>query len=190
MVNDSVLLEEAAIGILRPLRREVVFNQQRDSAGDLLVQHCPAAVDLLDRYVSLWPLEAGYSYTVVCCTNNVALALVPALCDSRVHDAFARACRIVDASARDLPVSTYVLQGIQALAWALDVKIPAAAAGYLESASDALAERELGDLAVALRIPYLDDAGNLASGNGEHVAAQGVELGVLLARWSAMSIAN
>jgi hypothetical protein len=112
--------------------------------------------------------------------------------DDRTHDMFARACKVIEASARDFPISTYVLQGIQALAWATKVKIPAAAAGYLEggAAGDAFGERELRDLPVALRIPYLDAAGNAAPGEGGEVAAQGAELGVLLARWSAMSIAG
>lgn len=186
---DSVLLNEVAISILRPLHRDVIFNHQCDTARELLIHHCRAAVDLLDQYVSLWPL-VEYSYTVVCSINNVALALVPALDDSRTHDAFVRACRIVDASARDFPISTYVLQGIQALAWAVEARIPAAAAAYLDGASEAFADRELGDLPVALRIPYLDAAGNVAPGKGQGAAAQGAELGVLLARWSAMSTAE
>ena len=133
-----------------------------------------------------------YTYTVVCCTNNVALALVPVLDDSRTHDMFARACQIIEASARDFPISTYVLQGIQALAWAMKVKIPQAAAPYLEGTSDTFGEGELRDLPVALRIPYLDAAGNVAprEGGGSDVAAHGAELGVLLARWSALSIAE
>jgi hypothetical protein len=133
-----------------------------------------------------------YTYTIVCCANNVAFALVPVLDDSRTHDAFARACKIIDASARDIPISTYVLQGVQALAWALKIKIPAAAAKYLDGTGEASGEKELRDLPVALRIPYLDASGNVArpEGPGTDVAAQGAELGVLLARWSALSIAE
>ncbi|OIW28590.1 hypothetical protein CONLIGDRAFT_387874 [Coniochaeta ligniaria NRRL 30616] len=181
----SVLLNEVAISILRPLHRDTVFGHQAELARDLFIHHCQATVDLLDQYVRTWPL-VEYTYAVVCCTNNVALALVPALDDSRTHDTFTRACKIIDASARDFPISTHVLQGIQALAWAVKVKIPAgAAAACLENAAnDAfLGEQELRDLPVALRIPYLDAAGNVAA-----ATAQGAELGVLLARWSAMSL--
>lgn len=124
----------------------------------------------------------------MCCANNISLAMVPLLDDARIHGAFARACRLIDAAARDFPIATYVLQAIQALAWTLKVKIPAAAAPYLESTADPLGEKDLRDLAVALRIPYLDTAGNVAPRYGRDGAAQGAELGILLSRWSAMSL--
>jgi hypothetical protein len=155
----------------------------------MFLGHCQTTVELLDRYVQTWPL-VEYTYTVVCCTNNVALALVPVLDDTRTHDMFARACKIIDASARDFPISTYVLQGIQALAWAMKVNIPAAAAPYVENTNDAFGEQELRDLPVALRIPYLDAAGNVTPDDGRNATAQGAELGVLLSKWSAMSLAE
>lgn len=155
----------------------------------MFIRHCQSMVELLDQYVQTWPL-VEYTYTVVCCTNSVALALVPVLDDTRTHDMFARACGIIDASARDFPISTYVLQGIRALAWAMKVNIPPAAAPYLETTSEALGEQELRDLPVALRIPYLDAAGNVMLGDQNDVTAQGAELGVLLSRWSAMSLSD
>lgn len=186
----SVLAEQVAISILRPLHRGTIFGHQGESVRDLFFQHCQTTVGLLDQYVQNWPL-VEYTYTVVCCTNSVALALVPVLDDTRTHDMFARACEIIDASSRDFPISTYVLQGIQALAWVLKVKIPPTAAAHLESsASDGIGEQELRDLPVALRIPYLDVAGNVAPGDGKDAAAQGAELGVLLSKWSAMSLAE
>jgi hypothetical protein len=114
--------------------------------------------------------------------------MVALLDDPRTHDGFARACKIIDASARDFPISTYTLQGIQALAWVLKVKIPAPAVTYLENTNEAVGEKELRDLPVALRIPYLDAGGNLARQDGRDVTAQGAELGVLLSKWSAMSL--
>ncbi|KAB5554934.1 hypothetical protein GE09DRAFT_1222406 [Coniochaeta sp. 2T2.1] len=199
----SVLLNETAISILRPLRRNTIFTNPATTTAtvkDLFITHCQTTVSLLDRYVSTWPL-VEYTYTVVCCTNNVVLALVPLLDDPRTHETFTTACKIIDSSGKDFPMSTYVLQGVQALAWAMKVKIPPAATRYLESEA-AFEERDLRDLAVALRIPYLDAAGNAApGGGGDHeegdreeakatATAQGAELGVLLARWSAMTIAE
>ncbi|KAB5539497.1 putative C6 transcription factor [Coniochaeta sp. 2T2.1] len=199
----SVLLNETAISILRPLRRDTIFTiptTSTDTVKDLFITHCQTTVALLDRYVTTWPL-VEYTYTVVCCTNNIVLALVPLLDDPRTHETFTTACRIIDSSGKDFPMSTYVLQGVQALAWAMRVEIPPAATRYLETEA-AFEERDLRDLAVALRIPYLDAAGNAApSGGGRHeegdgeetkatATAQGAELGVLLARWSAMTIAE
>lgn len=72
----------------------------------------------------------------------------------------------------------------------MKVKIPPAAVPYLETTNETLGEKELRDLPVALRIPYVDAAGNLAPDDGQNMTPQGAELGVLLAKWSALSLSE
>ena len=168
-------------------RSDIIFGRRTESVRDLFTQHCQTIVELLDQYVISWPL-VEYTYTIVCCANNVSLAMIPFLDDTSIHGAFARACKLIDTSVRDFPISTYVLQAIRALAWKMNVKIPPAAMPYLEHTSDGLEEKDLRDLPVALRIPYLDAAGNATPEDGKDTTAQGAELGTLLSRWSAMSL--
>ena len=199
--HDSVLLHEIALSVLRPLHRDTIFKPAV-TVKNIFITHCETTVSLIDRYVATWPLVEN-TYTVVCCTNNVVLALVPFLDDARTHETFTTACKIIASSGKDFPMSAYVLQGVQALAWAMKVKIPPVATRYLGSETG-FGEQEFQDLPAALRIPYLDAAGNVAPGGGDGEGSsrdgkatgtatstsQGAELGVLLARWSAMTIAE
>lgn len=125
---------------------------------------------------------------VACGAQNSALTLVAFLDDPTIQDLFTRASGLLDATSRDFPMSIYVLQGLQALAWAMKMEIPPAAVPYLANTEHLLGEEELRDVPVALTIPYADAVRQLVPEDGRRWSGTGLDLGTLLSKWSAMTL--
>jgi hypothetical protein len=139
----------------------------------------------MESYVRKWRFK-DYSSMAVCGFYNPSLTLTSMLQDPRSHDLFTRACFALRQTARDYPMSRFILQGLQALAWSLKQPIPPSAQRWIDSVGSQ--KDELRDVPMGFVIPQYDEIRQLLS-DDEHDSSQiGSELGTLISKWSAMTI--
>lgn len=178
-------MTEVALSILRPLHADLVLPGQTHSVKDLCISHCRLDTEAMERYVGSWSLKE-YSCMAICGNNNTALTLVPLLSDRRTHGMFTRVCFILRWTARDFPMSRYILQGLEALAWSLKQQIPSSALAYFTDLGSG--KEDLRDVPVAFMIPRYDEMQEVLSDDGADSSQVAGQLGVLLAKWSALSL--
>jgi hypothetical protein len=117
---------------------------------------------------------------------NTAWTLVCLLYDPNTHELFTRTCFLLRWTARDIPVSDYVLQGLKALAWSLKQRIPQTALPYLDPAGATPVDTT--DVPMALALPQHREIQEILSDDDSDSSNMGEELGSLLSKWSAMSV--
>jgi hypothetical protein len=182
-----IFLNDVALNILRPLRPSTIVEPNFESVRELCVRHCESTVALLDRYTVSWPEE--YTFMIVLYAYNIAFILLALLDDPSTHDLFARVCEFIGNTALDFPMSSYVLQGLRALAWAMEVQIPPDTLSYLENMSGSITGEgtQLQDVPIAYMIPHHDSLKHLLPDDGDDWVvgpSRGIELGSLLTKWS------
>jgi hypothetical protein len=174
-----------AYNILRPLHPEAGFGGGTTSVRSLLIRHCTVDTELMEQYVKYWPLKE-YSPMANLAFYSITLTLVSILYDPRAQDLFTRSCCLMRFTARDLPVARYIFQALKALAWTLKQTIPQSALQYFENLGPG--KDELKDIPVGYIIPQQDEIRELLSDDGKDSGRIAVELGTLLAKWSALSV--
>jgi hypothetical protein len=124
---------------------------------------------------------------MVWCAYNIAFTLVLLLDDPDSHDLFLRCCEFIGETIKDFPVSSYVIHGIRALAWSLNVQLPPNIISYFEGTINPTGEKELRDAPIGLTIPFHENLGHLLPDpekNWIFGKPKGMELGYLLSKWS------
>jgi hypothetical protein len=102
------------------------------------------------------------------------------------REPFTEACRHLFTTSRYWPVGTVILKGLRALSLQLKVQLPEASLPYFEQAPLTVSITE--DLPFGFIIPQQDEMVELLSDDGNDTTSVGVELGKLIAKWSAFSI--
>ncbi|KAK5991212.1 Notoamide biosynthesis transcriptional activator notL'-like protein [Cladobotryum mycophilum] len=186
-----IYLDEVVFSIIRPLHPDTVFDQQA-VAKNICIEAAQIDVTLMERYAENFTL-AEYSCMAACGAYNAAMTLVSHLgTDARTHAIFSRACALLHKLAADYPMARFILHGIKALAWSLGVAVPVLAQPYLEDLGSG--REELRDIPLAFALPQvaevrkllLDSSGDVGQDDG--LDKTEIEMGVLLSKWSSMSI--
>jgi len=178
---------------------------------DIYITHCNEGMQTVENLLSKWHVD--YSSSIFTIPYNTAVNLVSWLHDERTHDPFARACCVLRWTARDLPMSGLMLQGIQALAFTLKQVIPEAARVFFEGLQVGGGKGgDLKDVPMSFILPQYDEVKELLADEEEERSSSvdgasamsssssssssslgsnnrlGAELGRLIARWNAMSL--
>jgi len=98
---------------------------------------------------------------------------------------FTEACRHLFIMSRNLPIGTAILKGIRALSMQLKVELPEECLPYFTEAH--LIVQSVEDVPISYAIPQQADMADLMSDDGTNTS-MGVELGKIIAKWSAMSL--
>ena len=121
----------------------------------------------------------------LCGLYNAILILVESLGDVQVHDAFTEACMMIRKTAYDFPMAKFILQGVLALAWSLNVAVPARAVPCFQNLG--AGKEELRDIPLAFVLPQTESVRHLL-GQEEEAPEGLIEMGMLLSKWSVLSI--
>lgn len=156
---------EIIFTILRDLPLDTPFETLYDLPGttakDIIQKRCRADVHLIGSYIQKWEsLDCLPSRHAHMCM----LVLTPMLDDPAVHSVFTAACMIVSQSTVSIKVMGYLLQGVQAFAWALRKTIPESAQPYLQGCG---AEETVADLPLAFALPQQDDLKRAFASDGQ-----------------------
>lgn len=178
-------LDEVLISILRPLHRDTVFQNHR-TVKDLSIDYVSQDTQVTERYVQAFSLNE-YSCATLLGLYNAVLTVVPFLEDHKTHQIFDRACRLLRWQVSDFPIARYILQSVQAMAWSLKVPIPQQAVSFLNDLE--VDKNDLNDLPLSLALPQSDAMRDLLVEDDES-SDVGVEMRLLLAKWSTMSISD
>lgn len=168
---------------MRPPSPSTVFEHQF-IAKDICIQAACADITLVEKYIEHFSLSE-YSCMVVCGIYTAVMTLVSHLEDDTTHGVFSQACRMLRRMARDHRMASFVLQGVKALAWSLELPLPALAQPFLEDFGSG--KEELRDIPLAFALPQAAAVRKIFSGVAED-DLEGIELGDLLSRWSTLSI--
>ncbi|KAH6647133.1 putative C6 transcription factor [Truncatella angustata] len=180
----SIYLNELFIAILRPLQPDIIFDG-KSSVKDLCIQYAISDLANMKKYVNNFSLNA-YSCMVCCGAYNGLLTLSSHLYDRKTHIPFTTACAIIRATARDFPMARFILQAIKALCWTLKMPILPAAMQYLENLG--AGKESLRDVPLAFALPQADAVRELLSDDDSDGQQLCSEMGVLLSKWSSLSI--
>jgi hypothetical protein len=184
-----IYADEVLISIVRPLHPATIFDEASSAtARDVLVQCAVTDANLSRRWIQQYTLEE-YSCMTLCGIYNAALILVGFLGDGdpRVHATFVQVCMMMRQTASDFPMARFILQGLLALAWSLDVAVPARALPYLQGLGSG--KEELRDLPLAFAHPQTEAIRHLLGGEDGGADTKALaEMGTLLSKWSAMCI--
>lgn len=180
----SIYLDELFIAILRPLQPDIIFEKEM-SVKDLCIQYATSDANNMKKYVDKFSLST-YSCMVLCGAYNALLTLSSHLYDPKTHMPFMIACVVIHATANDFPMARFILQGVKALCWTLKMPIPSLAAQYLENLGTG--KESLRDIPLAFALPQVDAVRELLSDDDSDAQQLSGEMGVLLSRWSALSV--
>jgi hypothetical protein len=182
--NNRVYINVVALTILRPLEADSLFGSDEMLVEELVIRHCTFNVEAMESYVKGWPLTE-YSVMFITGLYAAALTLVSFLHEQRIHSVFSRGCFMLRHTVRHFPLARYILQGLRALAWALKQKLPKEVMPCFTNLG--MGKEELQDIPLAFIIPQHKQVQEALGGDedSEEIAGQ---LGVLLTKWSVMSL--
>ncbi|WQF79439.1 Putative zn(2)Cys(6) fungal-type DNA-binding domain-containing protein [Colletotrichum destructivum] len=106
------------------------FTTPTTTVKSLCLQHCISDTTIAEAYLQRYITHSYITRQVFVATQN----LMPFLNDNHAatSDLFTRLCIIGGLSARVVRMSMYLLQALQAMAWAMKLDIPAEAKQYLD----------------------------------------------------------
>ncbi|KAG8414869.1 hypothetical protein J3458_008771 [Metarhizium acridum] len=174
---------EIVFTILRDVPLDTPFHNLYDLPGttarDILRRRCVADVELIRFYMCKWQPLGGLAYRHVhICMHT----LIPLLDDPATHPAFSTACMIAQQCTMRMKVMGYLLQGIQAFAWAMGKTIPESARPFLQGWG---AEAIEPDLPVSFVLAQPDDVKQaLARDSGSLLEEVEGQLGSLIELWA------
>jgi hypothetical protein len=128
---------------------------------------------------------------MVWCAYNIAFTLVLLLDDPDAHALLVRCCEFIGKTIKDFPVSSYVIHGIRALAWSLNVQLPPNIISYFEETINPIGEKELRDAPIGLTIPFHENLRHLLPDHEKNWifgTPKGMELGYLLSKSSERAV--
>ena len=102
------------------------------------------------------------------------------------REPFTEACRHLFIMSRNLPFGTAILKGIRALALQLKIQLPEESLPYFKEAH--LTVQSIEDVPISYVIPQQAEMADLLSDDGTDTTFVGVELGKIIAKWSALSL--
>jgi hypothetical protein len=182
------IFSNAAIGLFRPLDSfEINLPNDLGTPRCVCLQHSAHMMAQLRTFEKCFPQEmargfAGALYIcyVVCFTLLGNLNRVPSS-----QEPFTEACRHLFIMSRNLPFGTALLKGVRALALQLKIELPDESLPYFKEAH--LIVQSVEDVPISYIIPQQAEMADLMSDDGNDTSV-GVELGKIIAKWSAMSL--
>ncbi|KAM0415639.1 hypothetical protein ACHAPT_013411 [Fusarium lateritium] len=181
-----IYMDEVLISILRPLSPEIIFENEL-SVKDLCLQCAETDTLVMEQYMQNFSLN-DYSCMALCGPYNTVLTVARHLDDATARDMFSRASMILHCAAGDFPMVKFILQGVKVMAWAMGFRLPAEAKQYFKDLGSG--KEELKDIPLAFTLPPAAAVREFLSGEEEEGvdSASGIEMGLLLSKWSALSI--
>ncbi|EFQ34274.1 uncharacterized protein GLRG_09418 [Colletotrichum graminicola M1.001] len=182
---------EIAYILLQPLHPSTKFDGPftgpSATVKSLILQHCVSDTTLAEAFLLRFTIHSFITRQVFVAMQN----LMPFLNDDHAatNDLFTRLCRVGGLSARVVRMSMYLLQALQAMAWAMKQDIPASAKQFLDPWVK-LAVQETGTKPPSYIVPDReeikallaeDDQSSGGSGDG------GAELWALVEKWAVNS---
>ena len=153
---------------------------------DYLLQCATRDVELSKRWIKKYTL-ADYASMNLWGLYNSVLILTDVLTKPTFHNDFVDACMMIREMSSDFPMAKFILQGVQAMAWSLNVAVPARAIPYLQNPG--CGKEELHDLPLDFALPQTDTRRKMlgqGEEGGEELSSDRVGMGVLLSKWSEM----
>lgn len=177
------------ISAIRPLNSTLHLHYTNCTVKELVLKVCDHTATIVRKFLTYYkPLD--YSCMLICGAYNIALALIPYLSDPRSHSAFAHACYILHFVSPSYPMIGFIFKGLEAMAWSLKVEIPANTIEYFQAGTAGkLGKDLLMDVPMSFSIPLDEDVRqSLFSEQQEADPGISTELGLLLSKWSRLSI--
>ncbi|EEY15061.1 predicted protein [Verticillium alfalfae VaMs.102] len=112
--------------------------------------------------------------------------MAPYLGDHTIHQLFAETSYLMRQTARDFPMSSFILQAIKAFAWTSNLPLPIAAAPYFEDLG--MTKQELQDLPLGFALPKTNEIRDIFMREGQELSGVAVDMGKLLSRWCTLSL--
>jgi hypothetical protein len=182
------LFSIAVIGLFRPLSSlEIDLPNNLGSPRSVCVRHSAIMTAQLGSFEKHFPQETtrGFSGAFYIC-YTVGFTLVPNLREPGSREPFTEICRYLFLMSKHIPLGAALLKGIQALALQLKMELPEETLPYFKVAR--LTVQTLEDVPITYAIPQQSEMMDLLSDDGTDTTHVGVELGKIIAKWSAMSL--
>lgn len=188
-----------AIRILQPLGSNHPFVRTRDSAismvtspttvKDLIIEACRSTTTAMELYVHSHPPSRDYSCMILAALYTPAITLTSYLHDHFVHVMFNSNVVMLKYVSRRFAAARLMLQGLRALAWFMKMPIPEQAKACFEGLEDGAHGREdLRDVPTQVALPQYEEIRDILSDDGPDQTDMAYHLGMLISKWSAMSL--
>ncbi|KAH7202425.1 hypothetical protein DER44DRAFT_787234 [Fusarium oxysporum] len=123
----------------------------------------------------------------LCGLYNSVGTVAAYLDDPAARSTFVKASMMLHQIGRDFPMARFILQGIQAMAWASVFALPTEASQYFKELG--AGKEEVLDIPIAFTLPSAASVRQLLSADsGENSLEMGTEIGLLLSRWSSLLV--
>lgn len=187
--TNSCYADQLLLALFRPLHRDTALpDANLGTAGNVCFACCEAGVAGAERFERDFQKQTqGYTVVVIYPLYNAAITLVSMLDEPRARDLFTRACRLLAEMQEDYLLTAYCLHGVKAMAEKMGLAIPPAARPHF--ADLRVGQAQLRDVPISFVLPGWDDVSEFLSHDGGIVQEEGlgVEMGMLIAKWNAMS---
>ncbi|KAM0600586.1 hypothetical protein ACHAP1_000092 [Verticillium nonalfalfae] len=179
-----VYMDEVLVSVLRPLDPNTVFLDDL-TVKDICLGLAYTDTTYMMRYIKEYTLR-DYSCVVLCGLYNALFTMAPYLGDPTIHQLFAETSYLMRQTARDFPMSSFILQAIKAFAWTSSLPLPIAAAPYFEDLG--MTKQELQDLPLGFALPKTNEIRDIFMREGQELSGVAVDMGKLLSRWCTLSL--
>ena len=182
---SRVFMDVIAYAILQSLDPDLPLIDGDFTVKSMLLRHCAFSTEVMVRYFRTWT-GRECSGMVIVGPLNTASILIPVLHDQQAQALFTAQCNLMQIVARNMPLARYIMQGWQALLWSIKKEIPVSALPYFQNTGEEMAR--LKDLPASLMLIPRYDMRDFLEVDGEGADKIEPELGLLLAKWSALSV--
>ncbi|EXF81369.1 hypothetical protein CFIO01_01031 [Colletotrichum fioriniae PJ7] len=179
---------ELAYAVLQSLSPSTIFDTpftpHSTTVKSLCLQHCISDTTLAESYLQRYCTHSYITRVMFVAMQN----LMPYLNEGHAatNDLFTRLCMMGGISARVVRMSMYLLQAVQAMAWAMKQDIPATARPYLDPWVK-LAIQESETKAPSYAVPDRDEIKALLADDDQSDGGSvesGAELWALVEKWA------
>ncbi|RNJ60217.1 hypothetical protein D7B24_009249 [Verticillium nonalfalfae] len=184
LYGNPVYMDEVLVSVLRPLDPNTVFLDDL-TVKDICLGLAYTDTTYMMRYIKEYTLR-DYSCVVLCGLYNALFTMAPYLGDPTIHQLFAETSYLMRQTARDFPMSSFILQAIKAFAWTSSLPLPIAAAPYFEDLG--MTKQELQDLPLGFALPKTNEIRDIFMREGQELSGVAVDMGKLLSRWCTLSL--
>ncbi|KAI9676603.1 MAG: hypothetical protein M1822_008317 [Bathelium mastoideum] len=151
-----------------------------------IIRHCELDTSIMERAMEA-EFFTEWSVVVVCGVLNVLPHLVPLLQDPQAQSIFSRSCVITHALSNQLPILRILIRGVQGMAVSLGQRLPTTVQPVFQNLpqDDGL----VGDVPTAYQLPHPERMRNVILDESADATNVGIDLSLVIAKWSAISAA-
>ncbi|KAH7187276.1 putative C6 transcription factor [Fusarium oxysporum] len=180
-----IYIDELLISLLRPLSPDTIF-ENGTTAKTHCIQLAGIDADVVAQYIQHFSIR-DYSCMALCGLYNSVGTVAAYLDDPAARSTFVKASMMLRQIGRDFPMAIFILQGVQAMAWASGFALPTEASQFFKELGSG--KEELLDMPIAFTLPSVASVRQLLSADsGDNSLEMGIEIGLLLSRWSSLSV--